>query len=56
MIIKNPVNYVSDGIMTFIDALTREHHLDEAAVLTRVRKLCKERLNSLEASDPDRNR
>ena len=56
MIIKNPVNYVSDGIMTFIDALTREHHLDEAAVLTRVRKLCKERLNSLEASDPLRNR
>ena len=54
--IKNPVNFVAAGIITFADALILQHHVDEQSVYTRLQKLCKERLNSLDASDPLRNR
>ena len=56
MIIKNQVNYAADGIMDFIEATRNVHHVDELSLLTRVRKLCLERINLIEASDAERNK
>lgn len=54
--IKDKNKYVADGIMKFAGALIKQHFADETSVLTYVQKLCKERLNLIEGSDPSRNK
>ena len=54
--IKNKINYVADGCMTFIDSLTYQHHADELSVLKRVKELLTQQINRIEASDPLRNK
>ena len=54
--VKNKTNYVADGIMTFIDALIRQHHADEELVYQRVAELCQAQHDRLVALSPSRNR
>ena len=54
--IKNKTNYVADGIMTFIDALIRQHFANEELVYARVAQLCQAQYDRLVASSPSRNR
>jgi len=53
---KNKTNYVAEGVMQFITALTNDNHADQQAVLTKVKALCNEKLNLLQGSDPGRNK
>ena len=54
--IKNKTNYVADGIMTFIDALIRQHFADEELVYKRVAQLCQALHDRLVSLSPSRNR
>ena len=54
--IKNKTNYVADGIMTFIDALIRQHFADEELVYKRVAQLCQAQHDRLVSLSPSRNR
>ena len=54
--VKDKTNYVADGIMTFIDALIRQHFANEMLVYKRVAELCEAQYNRLVAMSPSRNR
>ena len=56
MTIKNPVNYVAEGCMTFIEALIYQHHVDQLSVYERLRLLLTQQITRLQALDPDRNK
>lgn len=56
MEIKNKVSYVANGIMGYTAAMINTHYVDEIDLLKYVRKLCKERINMLEANDRLRNK
>jgi hypothetical protein len=54
--IKDKTNYVANGIMTFMDALIREHFADEELVYKRVTELCQAQHDRLVSLSPSRNR
>lgn len=54
--VKDKTNYVANGIMTFIDALIREHFADGTLVYKRVAELCQAQHDRLVALSPSRNR
>ena len=53
---KNKEKAVAEGIMTFAEALTKQHFADEQTVLTYLQKEIKVRLNLIEGNDPNRNK
>ena len=55
MLYKNKINYVADGIMTYITACKNQHHADELELLIKLRELISHKINNLEALDPARN-
>ena len=54
--IKDKTNYVASGIMTFIDALIRQHYANEELVYKRVAELCQAQHDRLVSLSPSRNR
>tara|TARA_B100001778_G_scaffold15616_1_gene11916 strand:- start:1875 stop:2042 length:168 start_codon:yes stop_codon:yes gene_type:complete len=53
---KSKTNEVAEGCMTFIQALTNDHHANKIDVLKEISNRCRAIVNREEASDQFRNR
>tara|TARA_R100001224_G_scaffold112927_1_gene96658 strand:- start:1329 stop:1496 length:168 start_codon:yes stop_codon:yes gene_type:complete len=53
---RSKTNEVAEGCMTFIQALTNEHHANKIDVLKEVAKLCLSTANREEGLNPNRNK